>query len=630
MKWKDLKLFAKLIIAFSITISFSVIIGLIAITSLNTINKNTRKQLEYHLPAVNNVYKMDKNWHEVLYYLNGFDYTSSEYFKQKVILREERTRSALESLEKNADSANLASLDIEKIKSVKLQIEKFEQLFNNYAAKSIETTNAANNLLQLADNSKVTNGSVDGQLQKINQIINHIRLDRNIGLINELEAVNLSSYSENVNDLTVKFKDNFIQARSLELETKELGLNILGSVMSFSDTGLDSFIENTEKTGSISVNSNFIMIIIIVLIVFIGIAFSILISQSIRKPIIESVKFAQQMSNGNLGLAFEIDRKDEMGELMNALGVLAKTNNQIISKIKESAKEISDASIDLNNKAQEMANGATEQASSVEEIAASMVQMSANIEQNSKNATETEKIAKSSANDIVDGTNSAMNAIAIMQDIASKVSIINDIAFQTNLLALNAAVEAARAGNAGRGFSIVATEVRKLAERSKKAAIDIEKVSKSTIQKSTNAANKLEKLSPEIEKTAVLVSEIATSSLEQINGVSQVNNAMEELNKVVQQNVNNSEQVANYSEELQGLAEQLNEIISYYITSHTESKLTEEVLSKNKSNANDMVKTHDSKNTNKIEKNTGNVFPSKGFHLNLNQAEKEDTEFEKF
>ncbi len=162
--------------------------------------------------------------------------------------------------------------------------------------------------------------------------------------------------------------------------------------------------------------------------------------------------------------------------------------------------------------------------------------MNATIKQNSDNARQTEKIALKSAADAAESGKAVSEAVVAMKDIASKISIIEEIARQTNLLALNAAIEAARAGEHGKGFAVVAAEVRKLAERSQKAAGEISQLSGSSVEVAERAGSMLAKLVPDIQKTAELVQEISAASKEQSGGADQINSSLQQLNQVVQQN----------------------------------------------------------------------------------------------
>jgi methyl-accepting chemotaxis protein len=177
---------------------------------------------------------------------------------------------------------------------------------------------------------------------------------------------------------------------------------------------------------------------------------------------------------------------------------------------------------------------------------------------------QTEKISIKSSIDAKEGGKAVVETVAAMKEIATKISIIEEIARQTNLLALNAAIEAARAGEHGKGFAVVASEVRKLAERSQSAAGEISTLSTRSVAIAEQAGEMLTKMVPDIQKTSELVQEITASSKEQDTGAEQINKAIQQLDQVIQQNASASEEMASTSEELSSQAEQLQDSISFF------------------------------------------------------------------
>jgi methyl-accepting chemotaxis protein len=193
-----------------------------------------------------------------------------------------------------------------------------------------------------------------------------------------------------------------------------------------------------------------------------------------------------------------------------------------------------------------------------------MEEMSSSIKQNSDNSGQTEKIAIKSAVDAKEGGRSVTETVSAMKEIATKISIIEEIARQTNLLALNAAIEAARAGEHGKGFAVVASEVRKLAERSQSAAGEISTLSSRSVQVAETAGEMLNKMVPDIQRTSELVQEISASSKEQDTGADQISKAIQQLDQVIQQNASASEEMASTSEELASQADMLKDTISFF------------------------------------------------------------------
>jgi methyl-accepting chemotaxis protein len=275
-----------------------------------------------------------------------------------------------------------------------------------------------------------------------------------------------------------------------------------------------------------------------------------------------SAKVAEEIANGNLTINITPQSdKDRLGiSLHNMVGRL----RGVVADAIAASVNVSSGSQELSASSEQVSQGATEQAAAAEEASASMEEMAANIKQNADNAAQTEKIARQSAQDAESSGDAVNRAVAAMQTIAQKIGIVQEIARQTDLLALNAAVEAARAGEHGKGFAVVASEVRKLAERSQSAAAEISEMSSDTVKAAQQAGEMLSRLVPDIRKTAELVSEISAACREQDIGASQINEAIQQLDKVTQQNSSASEEMAATSEELAAQSEELQTSIAFF------------------------------------------------------------------
>ena len=277
---------------------------------------------------------------------------------------------------------------------------------------------------------------------------------------------------------------------------------------------------------------------------------------------------AEAIAGGSLTVTLK-ERSPE-DKLMRALSAMVSGLTQTVSEIRSIAGEVASASQSISTASVQVSKGASAQAAAAEEASSSMEEMVSNIKQNADNAQQTDKIANKSARDAQESGKSVLEAVAAMKEIANKISIIEEIARQTYLLALNAAIEAARAGEHGKGFAVVAAEVRKLAERSQKAAGEINQLSGATLRVSEKSGEMLEKLVPDIQRTAELVQEITAASKEQDTGAEQINKALQQLEQVIQQNASAAEEMASTTEELTGQSEQLVSALAFFQTGEEE------------------------------------------------------------
>jgi methyl-accepting chemotaxis protein len=278
----------------------------------------------------------------------------------------------------------------------------------------------------------------------------------------------------------------------------------------------------------------------------------------------ETVEGLQRMASGNLQQPIEGDFegsykviKDNCNETMSRL-------TEIITEVVSSAEQLTNASEQISATSQSLSQATSEQAASVEETSASVEQMAASINQNAENAKVTDGMATKAAKEAIEGGEAVKQTVDAMKEIATRIGIIDDIAYQTNMLALNAAIEAARAGDHGKGFAVVAAEVRKLAERSQVAAQEIGDLAVGSVKAAERAGELIGTIVPGIGKTSDLVQEISAASMEQSSGANQINTAMNQMNHITQQNASASEQLAATAEEMTSRAEQLKELMDFF------------------------------------------------------------------
>lgn len=365
-------------------------------------------------------------------------------------------------------------------------------------------------------------------------------------------------------------------------------------------------------------SSIFLMAIFSLLSLVVGTVAGILFTRRLSKPIAQTVTMIQEMEQGRLDRRLRLERQDEIGQMARTMdafaeslqhevvdvlqqlaqgemtfavepkndedmvrGALKKVGddlNALLEQIRNLGVRIDAGAVQVADAAQSLSQGATESAASLEQIAASMTTISSQTMSNAESAKQANLLSGEAKEAAENGALQMNEMTASMDeihraggDISKIIQTIDEIAFQTNLLALNAAVEAARAGQHGKGFAVVAEEVRNLAARSARAAGETAELIKSTVEKTergTEIANRTSKALSDIvgrvAKTSDLVAEIAASSSEQAEGISQITTGLDQIDQVTQQNTAHSEESAAAAQELSNQASKLNDLLARF------------------------------------------------------------------
>ncbi|RGE45131.1 HAMP domain-containing protein [Comamonas testosteroni] len=300
--------------------------------------------------------------------------------------------------------------------------------------------------------------------------------------------------------------------------------------------------------------------------------------RSMQVPLQQAQEIAERIAQGDLTVGAKVTRGDEFGDLLRTQQAMCESLNEMVARVRHSADSIATASAQIAGGNQDLSARTEQTSSNLQETAAAMEEFTSTIQHSASSAGQARETATAAAGLARRGGEVVGSMVVTMdeirhssQKIGDIIGVIDSIAFQTNILALNAAVEAARAGEQGRGFAVVASEVRSLAQRSGDAAKEIRALigaSEERVQNGTRLVRdvgaSMDEIVKSVQSASTMIAEVTEASVQQSAGVTQVNQAIGQLDQMTQQNAALVEESAAAAQSLREQAQQLTQTVGMF------------------------------------------------------------------